>query len=178
MVRLWPAYMYLMRYGPFLLTWYLQMRRSGNSHLPLHFQMRDMCLSFCQSFSSSSAYIITQFHHSKYFFMTYIPFTNKHHSPTSFATTARQHSHMSYIPIPLFLIVSRKRPVQHPIHNSFLVLSIIFFVDTHVNPRSINSYSPSRCLPPSKLTPSAPLPPPSSFSLLPPFTSFIYLRTQ
>src|SRR6218665_3902678 len=73
---------------------------------------------------------------------THIPFTSRHHNSASFVTARQQYGCMSYIPLPYFLTVTRKRPFQNPIHNGLFPMLILPSGDTHVNPGPINGHSP------------------------------------
>src|SRR6218665_2161884 len=94
---------------------------------------------------------------------TYIPFTPRHHNSAFFVTARQQYGCMSYIPRPYFLIVGRKKPFQHPIHNSFFLMLMLLSGDIHVNPGPINGYSNSLCSPhPNFAAAATPPPPPPS----------------
>ena len=68
--------------------------------------------------------------------------------PTVYFVTARQqYGCMSYDPLPYILIVGRKRPFQHPIHNSFFLMLMLLSGDIHVNPGPINGNPTSLCSP-------------------------------
>ena len=99
--------------------------------------------------------------------VTYIPFTPSHLNSASFDTATRQNGYMSYIPLPFFLTVGRKRPFQHLIHNSFFIMLILLSGDTHVNPGPINKYSASLPPPPPPSVATAAAAPPHSPPLPP-----------
>src|SRR6218665_2292350 len=63
---------------------------------------------------------------------TYIPFTPRHHNSASFVTARQHYGCVSYIPLPYFLTVSRKRPFQNPIHNGFFLMLMLLSGDIHV----------------------------------------------
>src|SRR6218665_887336 len=108
--------------------------------------MRLSIIFLLVSLRCQTAYHI-QFHPSNSS-TTYIPFTPRHHNSASFVTARQQYGCMSYIPLPYFLIVSRKRPFQNPIHNGFFLMLMLLSGDIHVNPGPINGYSTYRSSPP------------------------------
>src|SRR6218665_1360053 len=92
---------------------------------------------------------------------TYIPFTLKHHNSASFVTAGQTYGCLSYIPLPYFLIVGRKRPFHYSIHNSFFLMLMLLSGDIHVNPGPINGYSNYLCSPHPTFAAAATPPPPS-----------------
>src|SRR6218665_3974490 len=122
--------------------------------------MRLSIILLLVSLRCQTAYHI-QFHPSNSS-TTYIPFTPRHHNSASFVTARQQYGCMSYIPLPYFLIVSRKRPFQTPIHNGLFLMLMLLSGDIHVNPGPINGYStyPSSP-PPYNFAAATPPPPPS-----------------
>src|SRR6218665_1077361 len=135
--------------------------------------MRLSIILLLVSLRCQTAYHI-QFHPSNSS-TTYIPFTPRHHNSASFVTARQQYGCMSYIPLPYFLTVSRKRPFQNPIHNGFFLMLMLLSGDIHVNPGPINGYStyPSS-QPPYNFAAAATPPPPTAFAAAtpppPPFT--------
>src|SRR6218665_2792401 len=99
-----------------------------------------------------------------------LPFTPRHHNSASFVIARQQYGCMSYIPLPYFLIVSRKRPFQNPIHNSFFLMLMLLSGDIHVNPGPSNGYStyPSSPPPYNFAAATPPHPHPSIPSAAPP----------
>src|SRR6218665_81546 len=93
---------------------------------------------------------------------THIPFTSRHHNSASFVTARQQYGCMSYIPLPYFLTVSRKRPFQNQIHNGFLPMLMLLSGDIHVNPGPTNGYSTYPSSPPPYNFAAAATPPPST----------------
>src|SRR6218665_352682 len=131
--------------------------------------MRLSIILLLVSLRCQTAYHI-QFHPSNSS-TTYIPFTPRHHNSASFVTARQQYGCMSYIPLPYFLTVSRKRPFQNPIHNGLFLMLILLSGDIHVNPGPINGHSPPSAATAVHSGPPPPPPPPPPCHLHPPADS-------